>query len=90
MPPSGLRVAVRALGALALLAASARAAIAADEVKSLPGWTGPLPSRTYSGHIASGWDVQDGVNRTMMMWCVVSLAALEGRKRARCGCYGVE
>ena len=31
-----------------------------------------------------------GVNRTMMMWCVVSLAALEGRKRARCGCYGVE
>ena len=67
MAPS-LHAAARALSSLALLAASARAAVAADEVKSLPGWPGALPSRTYSGHIASGWDVQGGVNRTMMMW----------------------
>ena len=57
----------RALAAAAACAA-ALAAPAADEVKSLPGWKGALPSRTYSGHIASGWDVEGGVNRTMMMW----------------------
>jgi len=61
MPPR------RFAGALAL-ASVALAAVPADEVKSLPGWAGALPSKTFSGHIASGWDVQDGVNRTMMMW----------------------
>ena len=50
------------------LAALAAAAPAADEVTSLPGWSGPLPSRTYSGFINAGHDLQDGVNRTMMMW----------------------
>lgn len=59
--------------ALSLLAAVALplialAAPAADEVTSLPGWPGPLPSKTFSGFINAGWDVQDGINRTMMMW----------------------
>ena len=27
----------------------ARAAITGDEINSLPGWTGPFPSKQYSG-----------------------------------------
>jgi hypothetical protein len=37
--------------ALSSLSLSAQAAVAADEVTSLPGWTGPLPSRHYSGYL---------------------------------------
>lgn len=51
---------------------------AADEVTSLPGWSGALPSRIYSGHIPAGWDVQDGVNYTMYMWYMfVECASVE-------------
>jgi hypothetical protein len=50
------------------LCALASAAPAEDEVTSLPGWKGALPSKMYSGFIESGWDVQDGINRTMQMW----------------------
>ena len=42
--------------------------VPADEIKSLPGWSGPLPSRMFSGHIDGGSDVQDGVAYTMKMW----------------------
>jgi len=59
----------RALGAAAC-AAVALAAVPADEVTSLPGWTGPLPSKMYSGFVDAGWDVWEGVNRTMHMWYV--------------------
>lgn len=71
--------------ALALLglASLARAAPAADEVKSLPGYAGALPSRTYSGFINAGWDVQDGVNRTMMMWYMFVEAEVADPKSAR-------
>jgi serine carboxypeptidase-like clade 1 len=44
------------------------AAPAADEIKSLPGWVGALPSRMYSGFIPSGSDTQDGVEYSMQMW----------------------
>jgi hypothetical protein len=33
----------------AVLCTSANAAISADEVKSLPGWEGKLPTNHYSG-----------------------------------------
>ena len=55
--------------ALALAAAAcARAAIPADEVPSLPGWAGALPSRIWSGFIDAGSDVQGGITRSMKMW----------------------
>ena len=57
----------RALLSLAFLRGSL-AEVPADEIKSLPGWAGPLPSRMWSGHIDGGSDVQDGVARTMKMW----------------------
>ena len=38
------------------LAVSAYAAVAADEVTSLPGWTGPLPSKHYSGYFPTTID----------------------------------
>ena len=53
---------------LASLALQAAAAPSADEVLSLPGWSGPLPSKIYSGHIDAGSDVQDGITRSMKMW----------------------
>lgn len=53
---------------LLLLAAACRAAVPGDEVTSLPGWSGPLPSRIYSGHIPAGSDVQDGTHYSMFMW----------------------
>jgi len=37
--------------ALAALTGVATAAVAADEVKSLPGWDGELPSKHYSGYL---------------------------------------
>jgi serine carboxypeptidase-like clade 1 len=36
---------------LACLGTVADGAVAADEVKSLPGWKGALPSRHYSGYL---------------------------------------
>jgi carboxypeptidase C (cathepsin A) len=45
-----------------------RAAIPEHEVKSLPGWSGNLPSRTWSGHLNAGHDVQNGQNYTMLHW----------------------
>jgi hypothetical protein len=54
---------------LALAAAACvSAAPAADEVLSLPGWSLPLPSKMYSGHVDAGSDTQDGVTRQMKMW----------------------
>lgn len=37
--------------ALACLCVSVHSAIDADEIKSLPGWDGPLPSRQWSGYL---------------------------------------
>lgn len=54
--------------AFGALLACAAAAPAADEVDTLPGWTGKLPSKTYSGFINAGGDDWEGVNRTMHMW----------------------
>ena len=53
---------------LSLLLLRVYADVPADEIKSLPGWSGPLPSRMFSGHIDGGSDVQDGVAYTMKMW----------------------
>ena len=39
---------------LVLGAALAAAAIDDDEVNSLPGWSEPLPSKSYSGYLAVG------------------------------------
>lgn len=36
---------------LTVLASTAMSAPATDEVKSLPGWSGPLPSKHYSGFL---------------------------------------
>jgi len=56
--------------ALALVCALAAvsAAPAADEITSLPGWTGALPTRMWSGFLSGGADVQDGVTYTKSMW----------------------
>lgn len=67
MSPARTSVTRAVLGAAALCAV-AHAAVPADEVTSLPGWDGPLPSRTWSGFIEAGSDVWEGVNRTMHMW----------------------
>ena len=47
------RVAIPALALACLLAAppALRAAPAADQIKELPGWEGPLPSKQYSGFL---------------------------------------
>lgn len=37
--------------ALAVLPNHSQAAIDADEIKELPGWAGPLPSKQYSGYL---------------------------------------
>ena len=37
---------------LTLVPALLLAAVPGDEVKSLPGWSGPLPTRQYSGYIS--------------------------------------
>ena len=60
--------------AASLLAAVTSAAPAADEVTSLPGWSGPLRSRMYSGFIDAGFDFWEGQNRTMHMWYTYTLA----------------
>lgn len=39
--------------ALSLTACRVLAAVAGDEVKTLPGWEGPLPSKIYSGYLDS-------------------------------------
>ena len=54
----------------ASLALIVSAAPAADEVKSLPGWSSALPSKWYSGFIDAGNDTQDGINYQMKMWYV--------------------
>lgn len=38
---------------------------AADEVNSLPGWDGPLPSRMFAGHVDAGSSFEDGIERKM-------------------------
>ena len=58
----------RAFLACAALAALARAAPAADEVLSLPGWAGALPSRMWSGFLSGGVDAQGGVAYDKHMW----------------------
>ena len=45
---------MRCLIALASLAAVAMCAITADEITSLPGWSGALPSKQYSGYLSFG------------------------------------
>ena len=39
------------LALLSTFACSSLAAPAADEVTALPGWTGPLPMKMYSGYV---------------------------------------
>ena len=63
-------MAALSLAAVLSLSSVALAAPAGDQVLSLPGWKDALPSRIFSGHIDVGGDVQDGVARTMHMWCV--------------------
>ena len=41
----------RTLAVLFGLATLARGAIVADEITSLPGWKGALPSKQYSGYL---------------------------------------
>ena len=43
------RALLAALASVQLVAVDA--AVAADEVQSLPGWNGALPSRHYSGYV---------------------------------------
>ena len=43
----------------------ANAAPESDEVTSLPGWPGELPSKIYSGFVSAGVDTQDGVTYNM-------------------------
>lgn len=62
-----------------ILAAAAALAVACafpagDEVTSLPGWSGPLPSRIFSGFLDGGSDVQDGISYSMQMWYMLILA----------------
>ena len=66
---------LRALLSLTILQGSL-AEVPADEIKSLPGWSGPLPSRMWSGHIDGGSDVQDGVVLSMKMWYMSVFARL--------------
>ncbi len=66
---------LRALLSLTVLQGSL-AEVPADEIKSLPGWSGPLPSRMWSGHIDGGSDVQDGVAYSMKMWYMSVFARL--------------
>ena len=58
------------LALCAALAAVARAAPAADEVERLPGYSGPLPSRQYSGFIDISASM--GTNMTVHYWYVES------------------
>jgi hypothetical protein len=58
---------VRALLAAAC-AALAASAPAADEVSALPGWSGKLVSRLWSGFLDGGSDEQDGVTYAKKQW----------------------
>lgn len=42
----------------------ALAAREADEIKSLPGWTGDLPSKQYSGYLDAGKSPTDSAGTT--------------------------
>lgn len=57
-----------AAAALLLAARLAAAAPAADAITSLPGWSGALPSRMWSGFLSGGSDVQGGVTYAKEMW----------------------
>ena len=52
---------VRVVFLVSLLAPAAVAAGATDEVTSLPGWSGPLPSRHWSGFLPTA----PGSNRSL-------------------------
>lgn len=54
---------------VALGAAVAHAAISADEVTSLPGWSGDLPSKQYSGYLT----VDETMGRRLHYWAQYSL-----------------
>ena len=58
----------RALAFASALAALVSASPSADEIKTLPGWAGPLPSRMWSGFLSGGSDVQNGVTYSKQMW----------------------
>jgi len=45
--------------AFALLACNTFAAVKEDEIKELPGWSGPLPSRQWSGYLTVSGDHGD-------------------------------
>eukprot|EP00118_Oscarella_pearsei_P028674 m.2674 g.2674 ORF g.2674 m.2674 type:complete len:460 (+) comp8839_c0_seq1:55-1434(+) len=59
---------VRILCALLSLIVLSRAAVPEDEVKEIPGWSGSLPSRQYSGYIP----VNDDKTRFLHYWFVQS------------------
>ena len=48
--------------------ALASSAPVGDLVSSLPGWSAPLPSKIYSGHIDAGFDVQGNITYHVKMW----------------------
>ena len=66
----------------ALLAAPSLAAPAGDEVLSLPGWPGALPSRTYSGFIDAGSDEQGGATYNVSMWYIAMEAEVADPSQA--------
>jgi hypothetical protein len=55
---------------LALTSLLATSAIPEHEIKSLPGWSGPLPSRQYSGYLPVG--KTSGVPGFIHYWLILS------------------
>ena len=49
---------------------SVRSAVASDEVTSLPGWTGPLPSKHYSGYFPT--TIDGSSSRMLHYWLTLS------------------
>ena len=52
-----------------LLALAVHAEVPADEIKSLPGWDGALPTRQWSGFI----NINEATGKFLHYWCSVQL-----------------
>ena len=63
---------------LGTLCATAGAAPAADEVASLPGWSGPLPTKHYSGYLSAA-------NGTKHVHYYLQLSEGDPAKDPQCG-----
>ena len=57
------------------IAVAMLSAPAADLIDSLPGWTGPLPSKQYSGFLNSTLDPKFGQLHSHY-WCAAACATL--------------